>query len=152
MRYFLAQEMAMAAESLPEIVVVQAQGRIDSAEPRQHATLSLERWRAFSLDQQILMIGNEMNRARKALRAANRQGLRLAYQRILQLTDLTIAAQTKPTLVRELLRFRDVVASLYIDESPAELAHTQAFRCLLRLTPVASRQIAPLGLVAASGT
>lgn len=28
----------------------------------QHASLSPERWAAFSLDQQILMIGNEMNR------------------------------------------------------------------------------------------
>ena len=29
----------------------------------QHASLSPERWRQFRLDQQILMIANEMNRA-----------------------------------------------------------------------------------------
>jgi hypothetical protein len=33
----------------------------------QHSSLSPERWAGFSLDQQILMIGNEMNRAKRLI-------------------------------------------------------------------------------------
>jgi hypothetical protein len=40
----------------------------------QHASLSPERWAAFSRDQQILMIGNEMNRATRLLRLGDRRG------------------------------------------------------------------------------
>jgi hypothetical protein len=43
----------------------------------QHASLSPGRWSAFSLDRQILMIGNEMNRAAHLLHQAEK-GLRTA--------------------------------------------------------------------------
>jgi len=48
---------------------------------------------------------------------------------------------SKPTLRRELLRWRDLVAALYIAEAAEPDAHLEAFRCLLRFTPAASRQI-----------
>lgn len=106
----------------------------------QHASLSAERWSEFSLDQQILMIGNEMNRATKLL--ADTEGrLTRSYERVLNLTDLTIAVQTRSGLRRELLRWRDLAAQLYISPEPAPDAHRQAFRCLLQFTPAASRQI-----------
>jgi hypothetical protein len=44
----------------------------------QHASLSAARWSFFSLDQQILMIGNEMNRATRLVRPADRASLGLA--------------------------------------------------------------------------
>jgi hypothetical protein len=50
----------------------------------QHASLSPERWSAFSLDQQILMIGNEMNRAARLVRPPDRASLALAYERPIQ--------------------------------------------------------------------
>ncbi|MGH7219434.1 MAG: hypothetical protein ACREI1_03785, partial [Nitrospiraceae bacterium] len=56
----------------------------------QHASLSPERWAAFSLDQQILMIGNEMNRAARWMRPENRSSLELSYERILRLVDLMV--------------------------------------------------------------
>jgi len=56
----------------------------------QHAGLSPERCAAFSLDQQVLMIANEMNRAAKLMAPADRERLRSAYERILQLADLTV--------------------------------------------------------------
>jgi len=106
----------------------------------QHGSLSTDRWAAFSFDQQILMIGNEMNRATKLL--DDREGrLTRSYERVLNLTDLTIAVQTRPGLRRELLRWRDLVAQLYISPEPDPAAHRQAFRCLLQFTPAASEQI-----------
>jgi hypothetical protein len=108
----------------------------------QHASLTAGRWSAFSLDQQILMIGNEMNRASRLLLAADHASLALAYERVLRLVDLTVEVQAGRTLRRELLRWRDLIAELYIRPGQDAAAHSAAFRCLLLLTPEAARQIA----------
>ena len=107
----------------------------------QHTSLSPSRWSAFSLDQQILMIGNEMNRATHLMRQEETTGLALAYERVLRLVDLTVEVQQRPTLRRELLRWRDLVADLYMRPERDPAAHTVAFRALLLFTPEAARQI-----------
>jgi len=110
----------------------------------QHATLGIERWSAFTLDQQILMMGNEMLRASKLLERlgpGDAERLKNGYERVLNLADLTISANTKPTLRRELLRWRDLVAALYVSPTPSREEHQDVFRCLLRFTPEASKQI-----------
>lgn len=107
----------------------------------QHASLSPERWSAFSLDQQILMIGNEMNRATGLLRRAETTGLTLCYERVLRLVDLTVEVQERSTLRRELLRWRDLIADLYWKPEVDLAAHVIAFRALLLFTPEAARQI-----------
>ena len=60
---------------------------------------------------------------------------------MLRLVDLTIQVHQRYALRREMLRFRDVVAGLYIAEETTAREHDAAFRCLLRFTPVASQQI-----------
>ena len=110
----------------------------------QHAGLTADRWSQFSLDQQVLMIGNEMNRARKQLGAEDPSRLKNCYERVLRLVDLTIQVQDRYALRRELLRWRDIVAELYVAEESIARDHDEAFRCLLRFTPVASQQIAYL--------
>jgi len=113
-----------------------------------HATLSAERWRAFSLDQQVLMIANEMNRAMKLQGPADRERLRHAYERVLELTDLTIQVQPARRFRREMLRWRDLVARLYLAPEPDPGAHATAFRTLLRFTPEASKQLESLPALA----
>jgi hypothetical protein len=120
----------------PDILLLRQ--RIDVA---QHSGLSIERWAAFTLDQQILMIGNEMNRAAQMMGPSDRERLRNSYERVLQLTDLTIQVHDRRSLRRELLRWRDLVARLYVEPDADPDAHREAFRCLLRFTPLASRQI-----------
>jgi hypothetical protein len=107
----------------------------------QHADLTEDRWSMFTLDQQILMIGNELNRARKLFAPSDRASLRNCYERALRLADLTIAVHETRGLRRELLRWRDLIAELYIAESPDLSEHDAVFRCLLRFTPIASQQI-----------
>lgn len=107
----------------------------------QHASLSPERWAAFSLDQQILMIGNEMNRASRWMRPEDRLHLELSYERVLRLVDLTVEVNCRPTLRRELLRWRDLIAELYVRPEADSAAHAAAFRVLLLFTPVAAQQI-----------
>ena len=112
----------------------------------QHRDLSAERWETFSLDQQILMIANEMNRAAKLMREEDRARRENSYERVLRLADLTIGAHRERNLLRELLRWRDLVAELYVSERIQVETHRTLLRCLLYFTPTASRQIAALGL------
>jgi hypothetical protein len=107
----------------------------------QHASLSPERWACFGLDQQVLMIANEMKRASSLMAPGDRASRERAYERVLRLLDLTVATQTKRTLRRELLRWRDLVAALYVAREAEPNAHGEALCCLLRFTPLASRQI-----------
>jgi hypothetical protein len=107
----------------------------------QHATLDAGRWSRFDLDQQVLMIGNEMNRVAKAIAAGRATARRSGYERVLRLTDLTVGGPVTPTFRRELLRWRDLAAELYLREEADADAHRAAFRALLLLTPLAAKQI-----------
>ena len=106
----------------------------------QHAGLTEERWSTFDLDRQVLMIANEMNRIRR-LPDGDVDARRRAYERVLRLTDLTLGTSDRRGMLRELARWRELVASLYLDEAPDAEGHRTAFRALLRLRPEASRQI-----------
>ena len=124
----------------------------------QHASLTAERWSAFSFDQQILMIANELNRARKLTSPDDGARLEHAYDRVLYLTDLTIQTAPRRAVRRELLRWRDLIASLYLSAASGgpqgphyigmddDVSPLAALRCLLRFTPEASRQLGALGL------
>lgn len=107
----------------------------------QHASLTLERWREFTLDQQILMIANELNRVSKLLGPGNEARRKSGYERALALTDLTVGANAGWGLRRELLRWRDLIAVLYVETATSQAAHASALRALLRFTPTVSRQI-----------
>lgn len=109
--------------------------------PGQHAALSEERWSQFTLDQQVLMIANEMNRARKLMAPGDRESLRNCYERVLRLVDLTVRVHRRPTLWKELLRWRDLIAELYIAPAADLEQHDRAFRCLLGFTPAAYQQL-----------
>ena len=115
---------------------------------RQHADLSPERWAGFPFVQQVLMIGNEMNRALHHLDIEAWDRARGSYERVLQLADLTVGLPLGRSRRRELLRWRDLVAALYLEDSPPIDAHIEAFCCLLRLTPESARQIAELPALA----
>lgn len=109
--------------------------------PSQHATLTAERWAGFGFAQRVLMIANEMNRASKLMGAGDETRLRNAYERVLNLADLSIAVADRPAMRRELLRWRDLVAALYVALAPDPAGHSAAFRALLMLTPEAARQV-----------
>jgi methylphosphotriester-DNA--protein-cysteine methyltransferase len=103
----------------------------------QHSTLTLERWRQFDKAQQILMIGNEMNRGK---RLTDPERLRRCYGRVLRLTDLTAQAADRHAFRREILRWRDGIAELYLAGEPDSERHMQLFEHLLLMTPESARQ------------
>ncbi len=83
------------------------------------------------------MIANEMHRGR---RATEPEELRRVYERVLRLTDLTIQSAEQATFRRELLRWRDGIAELYLDGRPAPERHRQLLHVLLLMSPEAARQ------------
>lgn len=113
----------------------------------QHATLTPQRWSTFSLEQQILMIANELNRAGKLVAADDRDRRRRSYERVLALVDLTVDAQPRRSLRREMLRWRDLVAALYLLDTVPAADFAAALRALLLFTPAAARQIQALAAV-----
>ena len=107
----------------------------------QHTGLDAERWGAFDIDQQILMIANEMNRACRAVERGEVDGTRRGYERVLRLVDLTVDGGPRPALLRELLRWRDLIADLYGSSRTEARLHRTAFRALLQLRPESAKQI-----------
>jgi hypothetical protein len=107
----------------------------------QHAGLDEGRWSRFDLDQQILMIGNEMNRGLKLAQAGRSESVHLGYERIMRLVDLTAGLDIRPAFRRELLRWRGLLAQLYLSEEVDPEGHAAVFRILLQLRSVPSRQI-----------
>src|SRR5207244_12394476 len=135
------QVLARSPKSASGPLRSRSSGKEDLSKMNQHAGLSPERWAAFSLDQQVLMIANEMNRAAKLMAPADRERLRSAYERILQLADLTVQVADRTALRRELLRWRDLVAGLYVAAPRRPRSHATALRALLRMTAEPSKQL-----------
>ena len=107
----------------------------------QHASLTIQRWLTFTRDQQLLMIANEMNRASKLLAQQDLPRLAAGYERVLRLVDLTVETRPRRGLCRELLRWRDLVAELYVSQDFDATRHRQIFYALLRLVPATALQI-----------
>jgi len=103
----------------------------------QHASLTPERWGRFDLDRQILMIANEMNRGR---RLREPEALRRCYERVLRLTDLTAQAADRLAFRREILRWRDGIAELYLADHADPERHRRLLHCLLLMSKDAARQ------------
>lgn len=109
------------------------------AAPPQHAGLTPERWAAFSPDQRLLMIANELHRATRCLERGESAGLTACYERALRLTDLTVGLAARPTLCRELLRWRDLLAVRFLEGADAA-SHRALLAALLTFSPAVSEQ------------
>ena len=103
-----------------------------------HPSLTTEKWSGYSLDQQLLMIGNEINRLINGIKAGqNESERRSTIERAFELTDLTISCQ-KGSLQKELLLWRDVLATLYLlnyDDFSASPLSQKLYKVLLLMNP-----------------
>lgn len=98
-----------------------------------HKNLDQQKWDSFAKDKQILMIANELNRAKNWIARGNPEEVTNCYERAIELLDLTISLTAKRNLLRELLRFRDVLCSQYISEEKDALANQKLFNLLLSI-------------------
>jgi hypothetical protein len=79
----------------------------------QHKSLASGRWRELSFFEQMANIGSEVERALKWKEKNNPEYSRLAYERALELLDLTIEDSRNVSRLKELLRLREALADYF---------------------------------------
>lgn len=82
----------------------------------QHKELAEGRWSSLSLCEQMANIGSEVERTIK-WRGKNAEYSRLAFERALELLDLTIDDKKHKKRLRELLRLREVLADYFFGDN-----------------------------------
>lgn len=93
--------------------------------------MTLEKWTALPASKQILNIASELGRAESMQKSGLGEPLKASLERVLELVDLTVEANLKNHgFVRELLRFREVLAGIYLD--PLSQSSAGEFRLLTK--------------------
>ena len=101
---------------------------------KHHKTLTTEKWKTFSFGKQILMIGNELNRAKNWIIRKDFQEVGLCYERAFELLYLTIACAKKKSRIYELSRFKEVLSSLFLEELPSIENNIKVYNTLISLS------------------
>lgn len=98
-----------------------------------HTHLTSEKWKSFSLDNQILMIANEINRAKNWIEKKDFKKVSNCYERAFELIDLTVDCSKNKNFIRELLRYRELLATEYIQKVDNPKTNLGLLRVLLTL-------------------
>ena len=110
-----------------------------------HKNLTEEKWFAYPQSQQALMIANEINRAKNFIVSQKIDQANGCYERALELTDLTSAdPRWRGNSLKELRRFREMLAQQYASKNKNETINQQLYRGLLQLSPEAYRLLFPV--------
>lgn len=80
----------------------------------QHKQLASGRWQNFSFFQQMSNIGSEIERTIKWKHKNNVNYSRLAFERALELLDLTVADKKNKKRLKELLRVREMLVDYFL--------------------------------------
>lgn len=75
----------------------------------QHQGLTIERWRAFSLAEQLANVGSEVERAMTWRTKGHAEYSRLAAERALELMDLTLESTKGYPRLKEVARAREAL-------------------------------------------
>lgn len=76
----------------------------------QHQSLAQGRWREFSFFEQMANIGSEVERSIKWKNKGRSDYSNQAFERALELIDLTVADKKNSLRIKELLRLRETLA------------------------------------------
>ncbi len=80
----------------------------------QHKELSQGRWKTLSFFEQMANIGSEVERAINWKNKKDEKYSRMAFERALELIDLTIADEKNRKRLLELARVREVLADFFV--------------------------------------
>lgn len=80
----------------------------------QHKELSLGRWNKLSFLEQMANIGSEVERAINWKRKNKDDYSRLAFERALELLDITLTSEKSPPCLKELARVREALADYFV--------------------------------------
>ena len=79
------------------------------------------------------MVANELNRAKNWIIKGDLEEVINCYERAFELLDLTISLTTRKNLLKELLRFREMLAVQYISKQKDIALNQKLFNVLLSL-------------------
>jgi hypothetical protein len=100
-----------------------------------HKNLSAEKWQSFSPGQQILMIASEFSRAESWIKKNDPEAVRRCDERAFELIDLTADDPRWSGGLRELLRFRELLAGRDAGGIMDASENRLLLKTLLSLTP-----------------
>jgi vacuolar-type H+-ATPase catalytic subunit A/Vma1 len=83
----------------------------------QHKNLTNERWRELTFFERMANVGSEVERAIKWKNKNNVTYSVLAFERALELLDLTIGNETESSHFKELARMREMLADYFVFEN-----------------------------------
>lgn len=83
----------------------------------QHQESAAGRWLKFSLCEQLANVGSEVGRTIKWRNQENRQYSGNAFERVLELLDLTIADGKNLKRLKELARLREVLVDYFFGDN-----------------------------------
>jgi hypothetical protein len=90
----------------------------------------------YSRAQQVLMIANELNRAKNWIEKKEPVHVNFCYERALELTDLTSEDKKwNRVSLRELRRFREVLAESYVCPEKDTGRNSAIYRLLVQMDP-----------------
>lgn len=86
----------------------------------QHKELAAGRWNNLIFAEQMANIGSEVERAIKWRNKGNDRYSQLAFERALELLDLTLTDKKSPSCLRELTRLREALADYFVFDNSFE--------------------------------
>lgn len=84
---------------------------------RQHKNLAAGRWKKLAFFEQMANIGSEVERAIKWKNKGNAEYSRMAFERALELLDLTVENERSKSRLRELMRVRETLVDYFAFEN-----------------------------------
>ncbi len=97
-----------------------------------HKNLDKAKWLSFSIERRILMIVTEFVRAKNWIEKEDFEEVKYCYERALGLLDLTLTT-VKGNLLRELCRFREILAGSYWERRFNKEINQKLYNTLLSL-------------------
>ncbi|MCK4859523.1 MAG: hypothetical protein KAS87_03075 [Candidatus Omnitrophica bacterium] len=98
--------------------------------------LSLVKWRNLSRDKQLLNIAAELSRAKNWLKAKDYPLSKICLKRALELIDLSVEVRKNSYGLKELLRFRGVLADFYINKEKGCSRFINLCKVFLDFSPI----------------
>ena len=83
----------------------------------QHKDLAAGRWKTLSLIEQMANIGSEVERALNWRAKNNSPYAQRAFERALELIDLTLEATAKPSHLKEIARLREAIVDFFFGQN-----------------------------------
>ncbi len=90
---------------------------MDTGMNAQHKDLAAGRWQSLTLISQLGNAGSEVERALRWKEKGNAEYSRLAFERALELIDLTIADPKNNKRLREITRMREMLVDYFFAEN-----------------------------------